>query len=350
MTKSFFNGKNRIIALAIWWMLWIVWQWNILIISGLNVFVAAFDSLLENLLLFASSWIVINNMRYYLPKKEKYGYTLITSLILSLASAIIAQIIAQLLFPNNISYLQLLRSTLFIRWAYGFLMLSSITLAGMIWYIQLEAQQQEAQQENLTNLAKEAELAKLRQQLQPHFLFNSLNSISALTSVQPEKARVMIQELSEFLRGTIRKEEQWNTLEEELSYMRLYLSIEQVRFGHRLLTNIQSNKNALPLVLPSLLIQPLVENAIKFGLYDTIGEVTISILAKVEKNYLIITVTNPYDAETANTLSGTGFGLTAIKRRLWLLFGRNDLLVIDKTNSRFSVTLQIPQPLKPTNA
>jgi LytS/YehU family sensor histidine kinase len=350
VTKSFFNGKNRIIALAIWWMLWIVWQWNILIISGLNVFVAAFDSLLENLLLFASSWIVINNMRYYLPKKEKYGYTIITSLILSLASAITAQIIAQLLFPNNISYLQLLRSTLFIRWAYGFLMLSSITLAGMIWYIQLEAQQQEAQQENLTNLAKEAELAKLRQQLQPHFLFNSLNSISALTSVQPEKARVMIQQLSEFLRGTIRKEEQWNTLEEELSYISLYLSIEQVRFGHRLLTNIQSNENALPLVLPLLLIQPLVENAIKFGLYDTIGEVTISISAKVEKNYLIITVTNPYDAETANTLSGTGFGLSAIKRRLWLLSDRNDLLVIDKTNSRFCVTLQIPQPLKPTNA
>lgn len=349
MTKSFFKGKNRIIALAIWWMLWIVWQWNILIISGLNVFIAAFDSLLENLLLLACSWIVTNNMRYYLPKKEKYGYTIITSLILSLATAIIAQIIAQLLFPNHVSYLQLLRNTLFIRWAYGFLMLSSITLAGMIWYIQLEAKQQEAQQENLTNLAKEAELAKLRQQLQPHFLFNSLNSISALTSVQPEKARVMIQQLSEFLRGTIRKEEQWNTLEEELSYISLYLSIEQVRFGHRLLTNIQANKNALPLVLPSLLIQPLVENAIKFGLYDTIGEVTISILAKVEKNYLTITVTNPYDAETANTLSGTGFGLTAIKRRLWLLFGRNDLLVIDKTNSRFSVTLQIPQPLKTVN-
>jgi LytS/YehU family sensor histidine kinase len=350
VTKSFFNGKNRIIALAIWWMLWIVWQWNFLIISGLNVFVAAFDSLLENLLLFASSWIVINNMRYYLPKNGKYGYTIITSLILSLASAITAQIIAQLLFPNNISYLQLLRSTLFIRWAYGLLMFSSITLAGMIWYIQLEAQQQEAQQENLINLAKEAELAKLRQQLQPHFLFNSFNSISALTSVQPEKARVMIQQLSEFLRGTIRKEEQWNTLEEELSYISVYLSIEQVRFGHRLLTNIQSNENALPLVLPLLLIQPLVEYAIKFGLYDTIGEVTISISAKVEKNYLIITVTNPYDAETANTLSGTGFGLSAIKRRLWLLSDRNDLLVIVKTNSRFCVTLQIPQPLKSTNA
>ncbi|MGL1273916.1 histidine kinase, partial [Vibrio parahaemolyticus] len=84
---------------------------------------------------------------------------------------------------------------------------------------------------------------KLRQQLQPHFLFNSLNSISALIISQPEKARHMIQQLSDFLRGTLKKEEQqWNSLQEEMQYLQLYLDIEKVRFGHRLHTNIIMNE------------------------------------------------------------------------------------------------------------
>ena len=130
-------------------------------------------------------------------------------------------------------------------------------------------------------MAKDAELYKLRQQLQPHFLFNSLNSISALTGSQPEKARHMINQLSEFLRGTLKKDEkQWNTLEEEMQYLELYLEIEKVRFGYRLQTNILCEEEALKLELPAMLLQPVVENAIKFGLYDTTGEVLIKVKQK----------------------------------------------------------------------
>ncbi len=88
--------------------------------------------------------------------------------------------------------------------------------------------------------AREAELYKLRQQLQPHLLFNSLNSISALITIQPAQARKMIQQLSDFLRGTLKKEEnQWISLEDELQHLQLYLDIEKVRFGHRLNTAIK---------------------------------------------------------------------------------------------------------------
>jgi len=91
----------------------------------------------------------------------------------------------------------------------------------------------------IEKLATAAELSKLRQQLQPHFLFNSLNSISALTNSHPEKARFMIQQLSDFLRGTLRQEDHhWNTLEKELEHLKLYLEIEKVRFGDRLQTEI----------------------------------------------------------------------------------------------------------------
>src|SRR5258708_40173562 len=101
-------------------------------------------------------------------------------------------------------------------------------------------------------------------------LFNSINSISAITGSKPEQARKMIQQLSDFLRGNLKKEEQqWVPLSEELQYLELYLDIEKVRFGHRLSTEISCEEGCLGLKLPPMLLQPIVENAIKFGLYDT---------------------------------------------------------------------------------
>ena len=97
-------------------------------------------------------------------------------------------------------------------------------------------------------------------------------------------------------------------------------------------------------LIPPLLIQPLVENAIKFGLYDTIGETLISLKARNEKGELLITVENPFDLETASAQKGTGFGLSSVQRRLFLLFGRNDLLQTETKKNIFSTTVKVPQP------
>jgi LytS/YehU family sensor histidine kinase len=219
-----------------------------------------------------------------------------------------------------------------------------MAMMSLLYYSQKEQQQMDARKTEAEKLAREAELFKLRQQLQPHFLFNSLNSISALTGTQPEKARHMINQLSEFLRGKLRKEEQhWNTLEEELQYLQLYLDIEQVRFGHRLQTKLVSGDEALKLKLPALLLQPVVENAIKFGLYDTTGDVSITLQATAEDHYLKIIVQNPFDPETSQPLKGTGFGLSSIARRFFLLFPRHDLLKTQKDNEYFITTILIPQ-------
>jgi len=180
--------------------------------------------------------------------------------------------------------------------------------------------------------------------LQPHFLFNSLNSISALAGSRPEEARRMIQQLSDFLRGTLKKDEQQLVpLEEEFRHLQLYLEIEKVRFGHRLNTEMSNDPEAAVLKLPSLLLQPIVENAVKFGLYDTIGNITISIRAAKENSYLMIDVKNPFDTVTAKPRKGTGFGLTSVQRRLYLLYGRNDLLETRSQDNIFTTTLKIPQ-------
>jgi len=193
-------------------------------------------------------------------------------------------------------------------------------------------------------LAKEAELYKLRQQLQPHFLFNSLNSINALIGTRPEEARQMIHQLSDFLRGILKKEEnQWVTLSEELQHLQLYLDIEKVRFGHRLTTSIDAGENSGQMRIPAMLLQPVVENAIKFGLYDTTDVINISIAATSENGQLIITVQNPFDPETSLPQKGTGFGISSVKRRLYLLFARTDLLETDAKDHLFTTRIKVPQ-------
>ena len=221
-----------------------------------------------------------------------------------------------------------------------------MSMVSLLWYTQEEQQTMSERKADSERLSREAELFKLRQQLQPHFLFNSLNSISALTGSQPEKARHMIQQLSDFLRGTLKKDDQqWSTLEEEIQYLRLYLDIEKVRFGYRLQTEIIYPEEILSLKLPALLLQPVVENAIKFGLYDTYGNVLITLKATKENNYLKIIVQNPFDPETSQPLKGTGFGLSSIQRRLFLLFARQDLLTTEKNGEYFITTILIPQIL-----
>ena len=154
----------------------------------------------------------------------------------------------------------------------------------------------------------------------------------------------MVQQLSDFLRGTIRKEDhQWVTLQEELQYLQLYLDIEKVRFGHRLSTVVECDEKIEELKLPALLLQPIMENAIKFGLYDTVDEIVIRLTASKEENNLVITITNPFDPETSAPRHGTGFGLQSVQRRLYLLFARNDLVSTEAKENIFTTTIKIPQ-------
>jgi LytS/YehU family sensor histidine kinase len=213
-----------------------------------------------------------------------------------------------------------------------------------LWYSLADQQEAERRSHDAEQLTREAELYKLRQQLQPHFLFNSLNSINALVSLNPGLARTMIQQLSDFLRGTIKREENtWISLEEELQQLRLYLEIEKVRFGHRLQAVIENTAAGKTAFLPAMLLQPIVENAIKFGLYDTTGDVVIDIRVTLEGNNLQIAVSNPFDPETAPSSRGTGFGLTSVQRRLYLLFARTDLLQTQTHENKFISTIKIPQ-------
>jgi two-component system, LytTR family, sensor kinase len=315
---------------------------------GLSFEVALTDSTVSNTLLALACAFISNNMQYYLPKKERYWYILFISLgisgiILSLCKWILVPLLNDKL--GDSSYALFFSRSWPVRCDIIFLQAGCMTILSVLWYSSEEQQQNMQRKADAEKLSKEAELFKLRQQLAPHFLFNSLNSISALTGSQPEQARKMIQQLSDFLRGNLKKEEQqWVPLSEELQYLQLYLEIEKVRFGHRLTTLIDSDEASLSMKLPPMLLQPIVENAIKFGLYDTTEPVTITLKARAEANYVLITVCNPFDPETTRPKKGTGFGLSSVQRRLYLLFARTDLLETRIENDNiFTIIVKIPQ-------
>lgn len=283
-------------------------------------------------------------MRFYIPQKKRYSYILGLCSVLSILWMLLSRSILLLLTDNVNEYVSFFTLSLPVRLAIGFLIIGCMALISVLWYTLQDQQATEKRKAEAEKLSKDAELYKLRQQLQPHFLFNSLNSINALIVSQPQRARTMIQQLSDFLRGTLKKEEhQWVSLEEELQHLQLYLEIEKVRFGHRLSTLVENHTNGDLLELPAMLLQPVVENAIKFGLYDTTEDITISINARKENEDLILEVVNPFDPLTSSPRKGTGFGLKSVQRRLYLLFARNDLLETKTIDQMFITTIKIPQ-------
>ena len=199
-----------------------------------------------------------------------------------------------------------------------------------------------AKEAKLESLVKETELKMLRSQINPHFLFNSLNSVSSLTITDPEKAREMVVKLSEFMRYALsRKDEQPVSLQNELENLRLYLDIEKVRFGDKLTTEEDIDSNCLDFKIPVMLLQPLYENAVKHGVYESTESVRIVTQAKVIDGYVEITISNNYDA-APSMRRGTGTGLLNVTRRLELFYGNKASIKTTKENGLYTVKIYIP--------
>jgi two-component system sensor histidine kinase AlgZ len=191
-------------------------------------------------------------------------------------------------------------------------------------------------------LARDAELNALKAQVNPHFLFNSLNSISALTSVDPAKAREMCILLAEFLRMTLGLGERNGIpLSEELSLLERFLAIEKVRFGARLQMREEIQEESKIVLIPPLILQPLVENAIVHGIANLPEGGSVRLASSCEDGHLSIVVENTYDPEcTPNRRSG--MGLANVRRRLEARYGNRGILRVAPEAQLFRVALSIP--------
>lgn len=336
--------KNFKVLVVFIWLCWMGLHMLVLNFWGFNNTISFWDSFIWNILLAMSCIVLGNIIRYYQPSRNSAWKLIIWCLLATLIWLGISYAISSRVLWQHATYLLSLNQSLPVRLAIGLLTIGCTLLIVWIWeYVAFNHEDANRQVQAIA-IAKEAELNGLTQQLQPHFLFNSLNSITALIGNRPEDARNMIGQLSDFLRGTLKKDtSQKVPLKEELNQLELYLNIEKVRFGHRLKTTLLIDEGLSELLLPPLILQPLIENAIKFGLYDTIGQVEIILNATLENNVLKIQISNPFDPDTSVQNTGTGFGLKSVKRRLYLIYGRMDLLNTETDNNTFITTLFIPQ-------
>ncbi|MBN2521146.1 MAG: histidine kinase [Bacteroidales bacterium] len=195
----------------------------------------------------------------------------------------------------------------------------------------------------LESLIKEAELKAIKSQINPHFLFNSLNSISLQTIKNPSKAQEMIINLSEYLRYSIsQKDKQTSWLKEEIENCKKYLEIEKSRFGDKLETEFIIDEKCYDFYVPTMILQPLYENAIKHGVYESSDIVKIKTKIKHFDAFIEIEIINNFDPE-AIIKKGEGFGLKSVRDRLILIYENENLFSIKKNKNTFTVKLIIPK-------
>ena len=204
-----------------------------------------------------------------------------------------------------------------------------------------EFQERTVKETELKNLVTEAELRSLKFQINPHFIFNSLNSMSALTEIDPKKAKQMIIKLADFLRYTLaNNDRQQNTLNEELKNIKLYLDIEKIRFDDKFIYVEELHEECGKTEIPSMILQPLFENAIKHAVYETLDAVTIKLTCTRQDDFLKITLCNNFEGESHK--KGAGVGLKNIKDRLSLIYQQDNLMEIKKESGKFIVNIFIP--------
>ena len=210
----------------------------------------------------------------------------------------------------------------------------------------LEAQRSETQMLESNLSLREAELKALRAQLNPHFLFNSLNSVSSLTASDPASARHMCLLLADFLRDTLRLGSAHRiSVNEEFTVLQRYLAIEKVRLGSRLSVQCDASDQALQEQIPALLLQPLVENAVVHGIAHRLEGGTVSIHAECRDSALVISIENPADADRPRS-QGSGLGQNLVRQRLQAQYGAAYLFEAGETQGLYRVNIHVPLAAK----
>ncbi|MDY7096846.1 MAG: histidine kinase [Pseudomonadota bacterium] len=207
-----------------------------------------------------------------------------------------------------------------------------------------QAQLAERREEKFRSAAKAAELRSLRYQVNPHFLFNTLNSLSALVMTgKPQRAEEMIQSISRFYRHSLADDPTSDVrLEDEFDLQRQYLEIEAVRFPDRLNTKFDLPEELADARVPGMILQPLVENSVKYAVSMVTRKVTITVAAREEFDRLVVTVSDDGPGAPDGTNHGFGIGLANVRDRLEARFGTDIVLTSQPLENGYSTEIRIP--------
>ncbi|MEI6050625.1 MAG: histidine kinase [Bacteroidota bacterium] len=340
---------NRV-RLIVWWLAWLILALGQSVLFyfayGSFINISLIDSLVS-LAIYSGIGLSLWYPFRFFNTGEIRPTVLISNIVISGAISIslwvlITKYLMLLVLPDKNIYMPYWDATFPYRIGTGVFIYGIIVLSYYLFISLSNLSEKNVKGARLESLLKETELKLLRSQINPHFLFNSLNSVSSLTITDPEKARDMIIKLSEFMRYALsKKDEQPVSLRSELENLRLYLDIEKVRFGDRLSIEENIDVNCLETKMPVMLLQPLYENAVKHGVYENTECVRITTLAKIIDRHIKITISNNYDPAPSSR-RGTGTGLLNVTRRLELFYSNKASINALKENGIYTVTLYIP--------
>ncbi len=355
LSRPFFEDKNR----AFWMLQAGGWTGYLLLrtvssVSNSQPIEGAIAGIVEAIIGYCLTLLLSALYSYYrrLPR--------VTGILLTLATLGLATLIYAVLDAFIYSFVKMPEPGITLALVTGTVFINFTVLAGwsalyfaINFYLIVE--QQIDQMHTLEMQASQAQLAMLRYQLNPHFLFNTLNSISTLVLLkQTERANIMLSRLSSFLRYTLANEPTAHvTLQQEAETLKLYLDIEKMRFDDRLRPVFEIDERVTKARLPSLLLQPLVENAIKYAVtpQEEGAEITVSARLAGERVQITVSDTGPglIEVKQRPTLS-TGVGLANIKERLAQAFGPDHRFEARSDPGKgFSVEIEIPFQIEEPN-
>jgi two-component system, LytTR family, sensor kinase len=338
------------VRFILWWLVWIFIALGQSLLYyyafGRFIKISMVDSLVS-LLIYSGIGLSLWYPFRFFNSGETKTLPLISNLVASGALSItlwvlITKFIMTTVLPEQNNYDAYWSATFPYRLGSGVFIYGLIIMTYYLFVSLNDLSEKNAKEAKLESLVRETELKMLRSQINPHFLFNSLNSISSLTITDPEKAREMVVKLSDFMRYALsRKDEQPVSLQNELENLRLYLDIEKVRFGDKLTIEEDIETDCLDFKIPVMLLQPLFENAVKHGVYESTESVRINTRAKKIDGYIEITISNNYDS-SPSIKRGTGTGLLNVSRRLELFYGKKASIKTTKENGIYTVSIYIP--------
>ena len=307
------------------------------------------DSLLSNLIFAFLGLLAWYPTRYIPFHKHTPIYSVLTHIVaglLVLATWMFVSVgLLGVLFSRDAVYIEFLNSSLVWRGMLGGMIYLVLIL---VYYLASSAEklkERTRQEEQLKSLVRETELSMLKSQINPHFLFNSLNSIASLTMSSPAEARDMIIRLSDFLRYSLKhRENEFVPLDEELGRMKDYLAIEKVRFGDKLRYDFEISPACEKFPVPTMIFQPLFENAIRHSVYESTEPVNVRFLCVPEADVMKAVVINDYDPDVP-ARKGTGVGLQNVRQRIELAYEGRGSVRWTAEAGQFSVSIFFPRIL-----
>jgi len=348
MIHPILSKRNR---LFVYWLIWLIigLGQSLLIIYSSDISVpAAFSDGFFSAMIFAiiaiALWFPVNQFKSSINNMRMAVINHLVMAVISLGIWIFLNRFLVLIFLQEKDFYKVFwENSIYYRIGAGAFIYVVVVLTYYLLISMDNIARKDMREAKLENMLKETELMMLRSQINPHFLFNSLNSISSLTISDASRAREMVIKLSDFMRYALsRKDARTVDLKTELENLRLYLDIEKIRFGERLELEEDISEECLAVKVPNMILQPLYENAIKHGVYESTDTVNIKLMARRIDDSVTISISNDFDPETIPP-GGTGTGLDNVRRRLELYYGNRAWLKTVKEAGVFTAELLIPE-------